>query len=86
MKPVLNRFHALAPSFYRLAVVSTGRSRIHTAGDALGTADLPSDWKEPVIVAQSGRVDFSGSDHLRLAISKGWAIRLSTLEEGMQEI
>jgi arabinogalactan endo-1,4-beta-galactosidase len=36
------------PEFVNLGVISTGRGRIHTAGDIMGTDISPSDWKEPV--------------------------------------
>lgn len=38
------------PEFVNLGVVSTGRGRVHTAGDILGTGDSPTDWAEPVIL------------------------------------
>jgi arabinogalactan endo-1,4-beta-galactosidase len=38
------------PEFVNLGVVSTGRGRVHTAGDILGTDISPSDWKEPVML------------------------------------
>jgi arabinogalactan endo-1,4-beta-galactosidase len=36
------------PEFVNLGVVSTGRGRIHTAGDIMGIDTSPSDWEEPV--------------------------------------
>jgi hypothetical protein len=36
------------PSVLNLAVLSTDRGRIHTAGDILGTAFTPTDWSEEV--------------------------------------
>jgi arabinogalactan endo-1,4-beta-galactosidase len=36
------------PEFINLGVVSTGRGRIHTAGDIMGIDISPSDWEEPV--------------------------------------
>jgi arabinogalactan endo-1,4-beta-galactosidase len=36
------------PASLNLGVVSTGRGRVHTAGDILGTETSPSDWREPV--------------------------------------
>jgi len=38
------------PEFVNLSVISTGRGRIHTAGDILGTHFSPSAWDEPVIL------------------------------------
>jgi arabinogalactan endo-1,4-beta-galactosidase len=38
------------PEFVNLGVVSTGRGRVHTAGDILGTGVSPMDWAEPVIL------------------------------------
>jgi hypothetical protein len=36
------------PEFINLGVVSTGRGRIHTAGDVMGIDTSPIDWEEPV--------------------------------------
>ena len=36
------------PQIVNLGVVSTGRGRVHTAGDILGTDVSPSEWREPV--------------------------------------
>jgi len=36
------------PEFVNLGVVSTGRGRVHTAGDILGASVSPVDWKETV--------------------------------------
>jgi len=36
------------PAFVNLGAVTTGRGRVHTAGDILGTPISPADWKEPV--------------------------------------
>ncbi|MBK8905850.1 MAG: glycosyl hydrolase 53 family protein [Anaerolineaceae bacterium] len=38
------------PAFVNVGVVSTGRGRAHTAGDVLGSSNLPTDWAEPVIL------------------------------------
>jgi hypothetical protein len=38
------------PEFINLGVVSTGRGRIHTAGDIMGIDTSPSDWEEPVML------------------------------------
>jgi hypothetical protein len=40
------------PEFVNLSVVSTGRGRVHTAGDILGTDYSPDDWAEPIILDQ----------------------------------
>lgn len=40
------------PEFVNLSVVSTGRGRVHTAGDILGTNFSPNDWAEPIILDQ----------------------------------
>lgn len=45
------------PEFVNLAVVSTGRGRVHTAGDILGTNISPTEWAEPVILDQFVRID-----------------------------
>ncbi len=47
------------PDFVNLAVISTGRGRVHTAGDILGTNISPQDWKEPVVLDQFIRFDLS---------------------------
>ena len=36
------------PDFVNIGVASTGRGRVHTAGDVLGTPVSPGDWNEPV--------------------------------------
>lgn len=36
------------PEFVNIGVVSTGRGRVHTAGDILGSGVSPQDWAEPV--------------------------------------
>ncbi|MBN2001925.1 MAG: glycosyl hydrolase 53 family protein [Anaerolineae bacterium] len=36
------------PAFVNLGAVTTGRGRVHTAGDVLGTPVSPADWKDPV--------------------------------------
>ncbi len=38
------------PEFVSLGVVSTGRGRVHTAGDILGTGVSPTDWAESVVL------------------------------------
>ena len=38
------------PSQLSIAVVSTDRTRIHTAGDILGTPTTPSNWEEAVVL------------------------------------
>jgi arabinogalactan endo-1,4-beta-galactosidase len=45
------------PEFVNLAVVSTGRGRVHTAGDVLGDPVSAADWKEPVTLDIFGRLD-----------------------------
>ena len=50
------------PGFVNLGVVSTGRGRVHTAGDVLGTPDSPTDWKEPVIVDVFARYQMTNPD------------------------
>jgi arabinogalactan endo-1,4-beta-galactosidase len=42
------------PEFVNLSVVSTGRGRIHTAGDILGRDSSPGDWSEPVEIDTFG--------------------------------
>lgn len=38
------------PEIVNIGVVSTGRGRVHTAGDILGTSVSPGSWEEPVIL------------------------------------
>ena len=40
------------PELINLAVISTGRGRIHTAGDILDTNISPGSWDEPVVLDQ----------------------------------
>jgi len=47
------------PRFVNLGVVSTGRGRIHTAGDVMGNPVSVTDWKEPVTIEVFGRLDLS---------------------------
>ena len=47
------------PDFVNLAVVTTGRGRVHTAGDILGTNLSSEDWSETVIVDQFFRIDLN---------------------------
>jgi hypothetical protein len=49
------------PAFVNLGVVTTGRGRVHTAGDIMGTEFSPSDWREPVILDIFGRFETTGS-------------------------
>ena len=48
------------PDFVNLGVISTGRGRVHTAGDILGISDSPSDWNEPVILDSFVRFGLTG--------------------------
>ena len=45
------------PAFVNLGVVTTGRGRVHTAGDIMGTPISPTDWKEPVILDVFGKYE-----------------------------
>jgi arabinogalactan endo-1,4-beta-galactosidase len=47
------------PQVLNLAIVSTGRGRVHTAGDVLGTVDTDSisDWREEVILKDFVPID-----------------------------
>jgi hypothetical protein len=47
------------PDFVNLAIISTGRSRIHTASDILGTLISPQDWAEPIVLDQFTRFEFT---------------------------
>ncbi len=47
------------PSFVNLAVITTGRGRVHTAGDILGTDISPTDWSDPVQLDQFVRFDLT---------------------------
>ncbi len=38
------------PEFVNLGVVTTGRGKVHTAGDILGIGVSPVDWAEPVVL------------------------------------
>jgi hypothetical protein len=38
------------PDLINLAVVSTGRGRVHTTGDILGAEASPASWDEPVLL------------------------------------
>ncbi len=38
------------PEFVNLAAISTGRGRVHTAGDIMGIDVSPSDWQAPVML------------------------------------
>jgi len=49
------------PSFINVAVVTTGRGRVHTAGDIMGTPVSPSEWKEPVVIETFGHFKTNGS-------------------------
>ena len=40
------------PDFVNLAVITTGRGRVHTAGDILGTNISPQDWQESLVLDQ----------------------------------
>lgn len=40
------------PGIINLAVVSTGRGRVHTAGDIMTTTVSPGSWDEPVVLEQ----------------------------------
>jgi arabinogalactan endo-1,4-beta-galactosidase len=45
------------PAFVNLGAVTTGRGRVHTAGDIMGTEFSPSDWREPVILDDFGHFE-----------------------------
>ncbi|HSM24207.1 MAG TPA: glycosyl hydrolase 53 family protein [Anaerolineaceae bacterium] len=47
------------PDFVNLSVVTTGRGRIHTAGDILGTNLSPEDWSQSVVIDQFYRIDLT---------------------------
>jgi arabinogalactan endo-1,4-beta-galactosidase len=47
------------PNFINLAVISTGRGRVHTASDILGTPTSPQDWSEPLVLDQFFRLDLT---------------------------
>lgn len=47
------------PDFVNLAVITTGRGRIHTASDILGTPISPQVWSEPIILDQFTRIDLT---------------------------
>jgi hypothetical protein len=47
------------PDFVNLAVITTGRGRVHTAGDILGTNISPQDWKEPVLLDQFFKLELT---------------------------
>jgi arabinogalactan endo-1,4-beta-galactosidase len=47
------------PEFVNLSVVSTGRGRVHTAGDILGTNFSPSDWAESLTLEIFFRIDLT---------------------------
>lgn len=47
------------PQIVNLGVVSTGRGRVHTAGDILGSASSPADWSAPVTLDQFGQFNIS---------------------------
>lgn len=49
------------PEFVNLGVVSTGRGRVHTAGDILGSDISPNDWSESVILQVFAHFEFAGS-------------------------
>ncbi len=38
------------PAFVNLALISTDRTRLHTAADVLGSAFIPADWSDPLIL------------------------------------
>ncbi|MFN2282712.1 MAG: arabinogalactan endo-beta-1,4-galactanase [Anaerolineales bacterium] len=44
------------PEVLNLGVVSTGRGRVHTAGDVLGSAVPIADWSDPVVLDSFGSV------------------------------
>ena len=50
------------PAFVNLGVLTTGRGRVHTAGDILGTPISPTDWKDPVLLDVFVRVVMTNSD------------------------
>jgi len=47
------------PQFVNLSVLSTGRGRVHTAGDILGINFSPSDWAEPLTLENFIRIDLT---------------------------
>lgn len=49
------------PEFVNIGVVSTGRGRVHTAGDILGIGVSPQDWTEPVILDVFNQYDIDDS-------------------------
>lgn len=49
------------PEFVNVGVVSTGRGRVHTAGDIMGTSALPTDWREPVTLDVFKRINLNES-------------------------
>lgn len=50
-----------SPQTIHVGVVSTDRSRIHTAGDILGNDVSPSDWSEPVVLDLFQEIDITPS-------------------------
>jgi len=47
------------PSFVNVSVVSTGRGRVHTAGDILGTNISPASWDEAVLLDNFIRIELT---------------------------
>jgi len=47
------------PSFANMSVVSTGRGRVHTAGDILGTNVSPASWEEAVLLDSFIRIELT---------------------------
>jgi len=47
------------PAFINLSVVSTGRGRVHTAGDILGTDVSPASWDEAVLLDSFIRIELT---------------------------
>jgi len=50
------------PAFVNLGVVTTGRGRVHTAGDILGTSVSPVDWKEPITLEIFAKYEMKNTD------------------------
>ena len=40
------------PDMVNVGVITTGRGRVHTAGDVLGSGQSPSDWHEELTLQE----------------------------------
>lgn len=49
-----------SPQQLNIAVISTDRGRVHTAGDTLGSDYIPADWSEPLVLDTFFAADLSG--------------------------